>query len=198
MKQKFIGWNGRDGETKSSSEILEEALITKSRHINDTKFIKQAGYKTEDQNDFPVEVKLRTLAFPYGRCFSISPPPLQKNMSDTIANTLSLHFNANVLRNDEDFIIKIYFMDKTNSIKIYPDEKDMAGNSLKVRIAKKSNYMSTYKTEIFRSHHVHGDPLFKCTEYTLNNSYNDCIQNELLDPFNKILGCQLGCPKKHF
>ena len=192
MNGKFIGWNGREWEAKSSSEILEEALIVKSQHINDTMhmFIKQAGYKTENLNYVPVEVELRTLAFPYGRCFNISPPTLQKNTSDTIFNTLSLRFDANILTNDEHFIIKIYFMDKTNSLKIYPDEKDMAGNPLKFRIVKKSNYISTYKTEIFRSHHVQGDPLFKCTEYTLNNSYNDCIQNELLDSFHKILGCQ--------
>ena len=41
-----------------------------------------------------------------------------------------------------------------------------------------------------RSHHVQGDPLFECTEYTLNNSYNDCLQNELLGSFHQVLGCQ--------
>ena len=36
--EKFTGWNGRKEETKSSREIVEEALIVNSQHISKTKF----------------------------------------------------------------------------------------------------------------------------------------------------------------
>ena len=81
-------------------------------------------------------------------------------------------------------------MDKTNSIEIYPDENDILGNSLKVRLGKYRSRISTYKIKISRSHHVQGDPLLQCTEYTRNNPYNDCIQKELLGSLNDIIGCR--------
>ena len=178
---KFIGWNGGKGKNKSSHEILNEALIVKSKHINNTKFIVIAKY-----NNVDVEVGLRTLSFPFGQCFSISPPMV----GNTSINWLYLHFKENVFKKYKHAIINIYFMDKTNSLKIYPDENDIAGYPLELKLRKMSNTKSTYKTKISRSKHVEGDPLFQCTEYTSDNSYNDCIQSELLHSFHKLLDCQ--------
>ena len=188
---KFVGWNGGKGETKSSHEILEEALTVKSEHLNETRFITRAAYYAENLNQFLLsEVQLRTLAHPFGRCFIINlPPTYERSMSDTVI-FLVLKFNATVVENYKDVLIRMYFMDKTNSLKIYPDEHDIVGNPLKIRIAELLNKKSTYKTKISRSSHVQGDPLFKCNVYTVNNSYNDCIQNELLGSFHDILGCQ--------
>ena len=187
----FFGWNGGKGETKSSHEILEEALTVKSEHLNETRFITRAAYYAENLNQFLLsEVQLRTLAHPFGRCFIINlPSAYERSMSDTVI-FLVLKFNATVVENYKDVLIRMYFMDKTNSLKIYPDEHDIVGNPLTIRIAELLNKKSTYKTKISRSSHVQGDPLFKCNEYTVNNSYNDCIQNELLGSFHDILGCQ--------
>ena len=93
--KKFIGWNGNENLTRSSSEILEEALIVKRQHISETKFITWASYRDQKQNYFPTVVDLKTLSFPYGRCFSISPSSLKENVSSTI-NTLYLTFNESV------------------------------------------------------------------------------------------------------
>ena len=41
-----------------------------------------------------------------------------------------------------------------------------------------------------KSQHVQGDPLLDCTEYTLENSYYDCLKNEIKEAFSKELGCQ--------
>ena len=67
----FIGWNGDKNETKSSLEILEEALIIKHEHINKVKFITWAFYTADSGDGLQAEVNLRSLAWPYGRCFSI-------------------------------------------------------------------------------------------------------------------------------
>ena len=85
-------------------------------------------------------------------------------------------------------MFNVYFVDKINSIKIYPDENDfVVGNPLKIEM---TNRKSIYKTKMSSLHHIEDDPLFECSEYTLNNSYNDCIQNELLGLFHDKIGCQ--------
>ena len=43
----FTGWNGRENETKSSNEILEEALVVKSHFAKKKTFITLAKYKDE-------------------------------------------------------------------------------------------------------------------------------------------------------
>ena len=47
-----------------------------------------------------------------------------------------------------------------------------------------------YKVKILKTQHVQGDPLYNCAFYTIDNSYNDCIQNEVLEFFDKEIGCQ--------
>ena len=190
----FVGWNGISEETKSSFEILEEALIVNNRQINETSIRAHyvMEYSLQDSNQTQIvktNIGLTTLAYPWGRCFSIRPPPLQKKMREVMMNTLFVSFNETVF-NYQDAMVSIYFVDRINSVQIYPDVNRIVGNPLKVRLTDHSNYLSMYKTKMARSHHVEGDPLFKCTEYTLNNSYNDCLQNELLGSFHEILGCE--------
>ena len=109
---------------------------------------------------------------------------------DTNINILRLKFNETVFSKYQNLVARLYFMDKANSIQIYPDENDILGNSLKVRLGKYRSRISTYKIKISRSHHVQGDPLLQCTEYTRNNPYNDCIQKELFVSLNDIIGCR--------
>ena len=49
--------------------------------------------------------------------------------------------------------------------------------------------VGNYKIQISRSEHVQGDPLFHCSVYTEENSYDDCLQNEINKLFTKIIGC---------
>ena len=79
-------------------------------------------------------------------------------------------------------------MDRANSAKLYPDELEMLGSQIRIRPEAE---LSTYKTKISRSQHVQGDPQLDCSVYTLENSYNDCIQNEIHKLFaNSPIGCQ--------
>ena len=182
----FTGWNGRENETKSSNEILEEALVVKSHFAKNTTFITFAKYKDEYSQFFQAEVKLRSLSLPYGRCLSISPPIVEGNIS-TLFNTLYLMFNETIFKQYNDITARIYMMGKTNALNIYPDETTMAGDSMEIKMNRRQKYSSAYKTKITRSTHVTGDPLLQCNDYTPNNTYNDCTQNELLASFHKIL-----------
>ena len=78
-------------------------------------------------------------------------------------------------------------MDRANSPKLYPDELEMAGSQIKMRPEAE---FSTYKTKISRSQYVQGGPLLDCNVYTAENSYNDCIQEEIQKLFaNSPIRC---------
>ena len=80
-------------------------------------------------------------------------------------------------------------MDEANSIKLYTNEMEMVGDPIEVKIGCRPGKIS-FKTKIIRSHHVEGDPSLECSAYTVDNSYNDCIQNELLGLFEEEIACQ--------
>ena len=61
------------------------------------------------------------------------------------------------------------------------------GDQIETRLEPKS---LTYRTRISKSEHVTGDPLFDCTVYTTDNSYDDCIRSELKDLFQNEIACQ--------
>ena len=127
--KKFNGWNGNTAGKKSSKEILEEALIVKDKHLKRSNFIKQAKYRTRGMKLKPLEIGQRTLAWPYGRCFSIKLPSHLGNMSSAVG-ILRLYFDNDkyVFKKYRDMHVRMYLMDKTSSIKMYPDENDMAGD----------------------------------------------------------------------
>ena len=81
-------------------------------------------------------------------------------------------------------------MDKANSLRLYPNDFEMMGDSIQVRIREPSTSSISYKTKVSRFKHVQDDPLFHCAVYTTENSYNDCIQDELLEVMDKEIGCQ--------
>ena len=51
------------------------------------------------------------------------------------------------------------------------------------------NYTSSIEIKTEHSHHVQGDPLYDCTQYGKENTYHDCIHDEILAKFEKKLGC---------
>ena len=78
--------------------------------------------------------------------------------------------------------VRIIFIDQANSLKLYPNEMEMVGS--KIELGSDVQHRG-YKIKISRSQHVEGDPRFDCNEYTPENSFNDCIQNELKRLFTK-------------
>ena len=52
-----------------------------------------------------------------------------------------------------------------------------------------SHYKLIYKIKISRSYHVPGDSHQDCTEYRRNQTYNDCVQDEISNVFLQAIGC---------
>ena len=80
-------------------------------------------------------------------------------------------------------------MDKTNSFRLYPDDKEMIGDPVTIHQIADNRRFFSYKTHISRSQNIEGDPSLQCTDYSTSGSYYDCIQSELKQTFNKTIGC---------
>ena len=186
-EDKFVGWNGGGTEKKSSKNILDEILIFDTHFINDEgELVWSLYYKEEHAEKVRVKVKPRILAYPYGRCLSISPPS-QKNSSYAKLNSLYLSLrDIPILGNTS---LRIFFMDQVNSLQLYPNELEMTGDPIEIKV-ERPPWKTSYKTQISRYQQVQGDPRFECSVYTEENSYNDCVQKELLELFDKEIGCQ--------
>ena len=149
INRKFIGWNGNTKRKKSSKDILEEALIVKDKHIKRSIFIKKAKYRPRGMKSKYLEIGQRTLAWPYGRCFSIKLPSHQGNMSSAVSMIRWYFVNDKVVfKKYRDMHVRMYLMDRTSSLKMYPDENDMAGDPLEVQFNGKQGYELKYKIRI--------------------------------------------------
>ena len=193
---KFDGWNGVKNE-KPSNEILEEVLT-----IKDTSLIRSVrgdGFSADLSTFTAPNISLRQLMYPHGRCLSVNPSnPAQLGQSNRIDLYLELN-NSEIDRLIPDgknvLLLRIYFMDNINSPRIFPDSVERA-NQMEIRLNPRHaegkswfNYMSSIEIKTERLHHVEGDPLYDCDEYTKESTYHDCIQNEILDIFDKEIGC---------
>ena len=109
--------------------------------------------------------------------------------TNTIFNTLRIKVNktAAELENIEGF--RAFFMDRANSVKIYPNNMEMAGDEVRLRIKDVKSEAKSIKTKISKFVHVEGDPLLDCAEYTENASYSKCAYKELLKDLREELGC---------
>ena len=149
----FVGWNGGENETRSSEEILEDVLAAESRFLNDSTLIK--GKSTKDYTNFmAAESKIRTLAYPFGRCKSFTPP-FQEDMSSIV-----IVFNDTVFVNSSKIVI--FLMDKTDSLRLYPNPMEMTGDPIEIETTQDSISI-LYHTKVSQFKHVLGDPFFRCT-----------------------------------
>ena len=194
--KKFVGWNGVKNE-KPSEEILEEVLT-----IKDTSLLRsdrEVGFYENFISYLTTKVSVRELWYPHGRCISVNPSDItQVGYNDPI--TLSLELNNSAIDllvpvDKTDLVLKAYFMDRVNSLGLFPDSMERMNqltlqfNSKDPKIRTWFNYETSIEIQVGRNHHVQGDPLYACTEYTMENSYHECIHNEILDNFNRELGC---------
>ena len=183
-KDKFVGWNGGGRKVKPSQDIMEEILAFDNQFINDKgRLVKWFYFMNEQYEPVRSKVKPRMLSYPYGRCMSISPPS-QGNVSYTNINSVFLTLNDIATFQNKSFLI--YFMDKASSVHLYPNEMEITGDRIEIKTGS-THWQTSYKTKISKFQHTQGDPHFACDVYTVDNSYNECVQNNVLELFEKEL-----------
>ena len=181
---KFVGWNG-DGK-KSSQEILENVLSA-GRHFQS--LMSSASFRQDNTDYVGAEIEVRTFAYPQGRCLSFSPP--KKSLNSTRINSLVIVLNETTVEklNFKSFKLWVYFMDRSSSLQIYPDEMENLGDPVRMDMFYEKPPFITFKIQISRSIHVPGDPLLDCAIYTTDNSYHKCVKKDLINTFAKEIGC---------
>ena len=183
---KFVGWNGGKNENKTSNAVLEETL--RVNIIFRSLFHSIFFAKDYVSNRVKADTEFRKLVYPHGRCLSIIPPG--ESLNNTRLNSLTIVVNNTaVVEMGKITRLKVYFMDKVNSVRIYPNDMEMKGDRVVMYLKEKQPKVKSIKTQITRSVHVEGDPLLDCAVYTENNSYSKCAQNELFEVFTKEIGC---------
>ena len=133
----FSGWNGEANVQYSSHEILEESLVIDT---DDTLWgwepIQFVGYYYVEgwPNYTSSMISQRTLVYPHGRCISFIPSaPLEK--THTVQNSFYIEFHQGPLKNSNLTTLRVFLMDKTSSVRLYPDITEMVGDMITLDLA---------------------------------------------------------------
>ena len=149
-----------------------------------------AYYKDKTGRKWNSELQLKDLLFPYGRCLLIKP-----TTDDSISlKKLFIYPNKEAFLNltgGQDITLKVFLMDPINSPLIYPMNFQMKGDHIRVQLdpLKNDDKSWLFAVKVSQSHHVQGDPLFDCTDYTEEKSYEGCVREELSGIFKEKLNC---------
>ena len=117
--------------------------------------------------------------YPRGRCINLGPEMRHRDQP-------VIKFYILELKDEEN--IQIFFQDPINGAQLLPNQFQMRGDSVEIGTDQSGLYKK-YKTKISKFQHPEGDPKFDCKNYCKNETYNDCIENELVKKFQKLLGC---------
>ena len=179
----FIGWNGVEGQ-RDSVELRDDLLNMKmGNDLVSTNWyvLKAGGYESNNPS-----AEFRILTFPYGRCQLLKPPQHLE------ISGYWLEFHEATLKPFTH--LNILLMDPVNSPLIYPTNFQMKGSQIKVRIKTLKKSWHPYQIKISQSHHVEDDPQYDCKEYSLNNTYSECIKEEWKEKFLGMLNCTPPMP----
>ena len=83
----FIGWNGKENESRSSREILEEMFLLPANQT----IIKAVAYTENYDDTYKADVTFKRLIYPRGRCMIVNPP-INRTLSDKTPNRLTVAF----------------------------------------------------------------------------------------------------------
>ena len=177
----FFGWNGKEGQN-NSTEIRDDLLNVKMGKglvdLDQYVLLKERDYQT---NNLPAEFMMVT--FPYGRCQVLKPP------KDLKFSERWLWFNETTVKHFSS--LNILLMDPVNSPLVFPANFQMRGSPISVELndhhQKRGWY--PYQVKVSQSRHVQDNPQYDCKEYSLNDTYGECIKEEWKARFLKLLNC---------
>ena len=181
VDENFIGWNGVNGKL-NSSEIMNEVLSV----AVDEELIGEIYFQDKIGKRNHVKAQSRMLLYPHGRCLVIKPP-IDKIESFKYLYLKSIttdKFNHSELPS----YLKVFLMDPINDPPLYPIDLQMKGDHIQIPLNRGISWFY-FIIRVSRSYHVTGDPLFDCREYSAEETYGECVQDELKQIFEEKLSC---------
>ena len=125
------------------------------------------------------------MAFPHFRCqvVKLSTKGLNISALDVYMET------ANIMRltGTKENKIQIFLMDSINSPLIFTASFQMKGTPILMDLKEKSYH--TYLVKISQLRHVEGNPNFDCKDYSEDDTYGGCIEEEFRRKLVSILNC---------
>ena len=131
-----------------------------------------------------VEINFEKANYPHGRCVNLGPG--MRNINKTEDYVRISWFSPNNYEKHEN--IEVFFKDPINGAQLLPIDFEMKGDAIEAPI-KPYGFLRKYKTKISKYQHIKGDSKFDCEHYDENETYNDCIENELITTFYQLIGC---------
>ena len=176
-----IGWNGLNG-THNSSEIRNEILSV----AVDEELIGEIYFQDKRGKQDHVKAQSRILLYPQGRCLVIKPPidEIDSFQKLYLRSITTDKFNGSEVPSH----LKVFLMDPTNDPAIYPIDLQMKGDHIEVPLHRGTSWYE-FIIRVSRSYHVMGDPLFDCQEYSKDETYGECVQEEMKKIFEAKLRC---------
>ena len=184
LGHKFVGWNGKSN-AHNSSEILEDVLMVKQ----DQRLIEADIYLYNNVTPFKANITNTLPIFPKGRCQLIKPP-VGINPNKILYLHLYFSKKTSLATSTEEAMLTVYFRDPVNSV--WNSDFGMKGVPINIPLdtaTTSHHYQTVFKINILQTVHVEGDPVLQCKTYTVDNSYNDCVQEELFEQFDKRFKC---------
>ena len=163
----FLGWQG--GSRRHPFDILEDLATVKAS----SDLLHAATFCGYDNVNIEAEIKAKRIAYPYGRCFSISPPAHMKT-----ALSLEIAFNSSYLGN-----VKISFQDPQNYVKFLFSPFVLTGDTFQ------PNYDTIHNLEISLMKQMRDDSTNNCKEYDVADDYGNCYEEEMISMFKPLLNC---------
>ena len=83
---------------------------------------------------------------------------------------------------------QVVYKDTVNGNDLIPIGFEQKGDAIKIK-TKPQHKLLKVRTKISVFEHVKDDPQYDCEDYSENNTYSDCIREEIVSKFKNLLGC---------
>ena len=121
--------------------------------------------------------------FPFGRCLNLGP-----GMRTGVISVDYLKFLIISPNTTDDLYVRVVFKDPINGVHLKPIGYEMRGDEIKLKTTPDSRLLKM-QTSFSLFEHVKNDPQSECHDYSINRTYSDCIEEELVEKFHGWLGC---------
>ena len=100
--------------------------------------------------------------------------------------TLDLN-TTNISKLSNDSGINVFLMDPANSLLMFPITFQMKGIPIRVELKDKGYHR--FQTRISQYRNVEENPQFNCKDYSLDNTYGECVRKELIGRYIGMFNC---------
>ena len=149
---------------------MVEDLVSLKENMTILEFWKPSRQLNINMNNF------KNPNYPFGRCLNFGPSvrALSKTVDDVAFFVKS--------RNTSDAeTLQVLFKDPVNGNDLKPIPLEMEGDSIKME-TKPNSHFKKWRTTISLFEHVKGDPKFDCENYSEENTFSKCLEQELVAP----------------